>query len=199
MTTMTGPPRPEPSLRETLSTADEIELQLTEHWQEYSAFQTRLDELRSAQEALRRMAGSVNAATEAGQGISATLASLIGHGRTPDAWGAEMLALASEAVGEILLNTAVHSGATSTQAGLKRHAGWLLISLADNGSGGATFTPDGELSRLRERIREAGGMISIDSEPRSGTETSSSANSGTGTSVTVALPLAAPGPGGVPA
>lgn len=197
MTTMTGPPRPEPSLRETLSTADEIELQLTEHWQEYSEFQTRLDELRSAQEALRRMAGSVNAATEAGQGIPATLASLIGHGQAPDAWGAEMLALASDAVGEILLNTAMHSGATSTQAGMKRHAGWLLISLADNGVGGAAFTPDGELSRLRDRIRAAGGMISIDSEPDS--DASSDPGSGTGTSVTVALPLAVPGPDGVPA
>lgn len=187
MTTATGPSRPERTLQETLSTADEIEQHLTEHWQEYSAFQARLDELRSSREALRKMADSVNAATEAGRGITATLALLIGQGREPDPWGASILELASEAVGEVLLNTAMHSKATSTQAGLKRHAGWLLISLSDNGSGGATFTPDGELSRLRDRIRAAGGMLSIDSEPGSGT--------GTGTTVTFALPLEPPGRG----
>lgn len=185
MTAATGPSRPEPTLQETLSTADEIEHHLTEHWQEYSAFQARLDELRSSREALRKMADSVNAATEAGQGISATLALLVGQGHEPDPWGASILALASEAVGEVLLNTALHSKATSTQAGLKRHAGWLLISLSDNGIGGAAFTPDGELSRLRDRIRDSGGMMSLDSEPSSGT--------GTGTTVTIALPLEAPG------
>lgn len=178
MTTMTGPSRPQPTLQETLSTADEIEQHLGEHWQEYSTFRTRLEELRSAQEALRKMAGSVNAATEASHGIVATLALLIEQGEEPDPWRARMLALASDTVGEILLNTATHSNATSTQAGMKRHDGWLLISLADNGEGGATFTPDGELSRLRARIRDAGGMLSLDSEP------------GTGTTITVALPLA---------
>lgn len=187
MTTATGSPRPEPTLHETLHTADKIEQQLSEHWQEYSAFQTRLDELRSAQESLRRMADSVNAAKAASQGIDATLASLIGAGREPDAWGAKMLALASEAVREILINTAMHSGATSTQVGMKRHSDWLLISLADNGVGGARFTPDGELSRLRSRVRDAGGMISLDSEPGSG--------AGTGTTVTIALPLSQPSRG----
>lgn len=177
MTTATGSARPEPTFHETLRTADEIEQRLTEHWQEYSAFQTRLDELRSAQWSLRRTADSVNAAKGASHGIAATVASLIGAGHEPVGWGARMLALASETVSEILINTAMHTKATSIQAGMKRHAGWLLISLADNGTGGATFTPDGELSRLRTRIREAGGMISIDSEP------------GTGMTVTVALPL----------
>lgn len=185
MTTMTGPSRPRPTLQETLTTADEIEQHLGEHWQEYATFKNRLDELRSSQEALRKMAGSVNAATDASRGIAATLARLIENGEDPTPWGARMLALASETVGEVLLNTAVHSSATSIQAGMKRHAGWLLISLADNGKGGASFSPDGELSRLRTRIRDAGGMLSLDSEPSSDT--------GTGTTVTVALPLTPPG------
>lgn len=188
MTTATEPSRPEPTIQETLSTADEIEQHLAEHWQEYSAFQTRLHALRTSREELRKMADSVNAATKAGQGITATLALLVGQNRQdrePDPWEASILALASEAVGEVLLNTAIHSKATSTQAGMKRHAGWLLISLADNGVGGATFTPDGELSRLRGRIRAAGGMLSIDSELSSDT--------GTGTTVTLALPLMRPG------
>lgn len=181
--TASGSPRPEPTLDETLRTGDQIENQLSEHWQEYAAFQARLDELRSAQESLRRMASSVSAATEASRGITATLTMLITQGQEPDAWGASILALASEAVGEVLINTGMHSNATSTQAGMKRHAGWLLISLSDNGCGGATFTPDGGLARLRNRIRRLGGMISIDSEP------------GTGTTVTVALPLSPPSRG----
>jgi len=182
-TTVTGSPRPEPTLDETLRTGDQIESQLSEHWQEYSAFQARLNELRSAQESLRKMANSVSAATEASRGITATLAMLITQGREPDAREAAMLALASEAVGEVLINTAMHSYATSTQAGMKRHAGWLLVSLSDNGVGGAKFRPNGELSRLRSRIRDAGGMISLDSEP------------GTGTTVTIALPLSQPSRG----
>lgn len=182
-TTASGSSRPGPTLYETLRTGDQIESQLSEHWQEYSAFQARLDELRSAQESLRRMAGSVSAATEASQGITATLAMLISQGQEPEAWEAAMLALASEAVGEVLINTAMHSNATSTQAGMKRHAGWLLVSLSDNGRGGAAFTPDGGLARIRDRIRDSGGMISIDSEP------------GTGTTVTVALPLSQPSRG----
>jgi len=182
-TTVTGSPRPEPTLDETLRTGDQIESQLSEHWQEYSAFQARLNELRSAQESLRKMANSVSAATEASRGITATLAMLITQGREPDAREAAMLALASEAVGEVLINTAMHSYATSTQAGMKRHSAWLLISLSDNGVGGAKFGPNGELSRLRSRIRDAGGMISLDSEP------------GTGTTVTIALPLSQPSRG----
>lgn len=183
MTTATGPTRPEPDLYDRLRTADEVEHQLSEHWQLYAAVQDQLDDLRSTRDSLRRLASGVNAVTGASTGIVATLASLIetgGAAEAEDDWGSRMLTLASDAVGEILLNTAMHSQATSTTAGLKRHAGWLLVSLSDNGVGGASFTPDGELSRVRTRIREAGGMISLDSDP------------GTGTTVTFALPLVPP-------
>ncbi len=122
MTTTSGSPRPEPTLQDRLTTADTLEQQLGEHWQEYAAFQSRLDDLRSAQESLRWMVDSVNAAKSASHGIEATLASLVGRDRQADAWSARLLALASEAVAEVLINTAMHSQATSTQAGLKRQA-----------------------------------------------------------------------------
>ena len=172
------------SLIEQLNNADVVEKQLLEHWEEYAVFQEKLTELRSSQDSLRGILQSVKAARTTGQGLDATLALLISgtsdHESGGDAWRDRIWTLACDAIGEVLVNTALHSRATSTNAGLKRHADWLLISVADNGRGGASVTTGGGLHLIQERVRQVGGLFSLDSIP------------GTGTTVTIALPLVEP-------
>lgn len=171
------------SLVEQLTNADAVEKQLHEHWEEYAVLREKLTELRSSQDSLRDILEGVKAARSTGQGLDATLALLInGHdGPTDDdPWRDQIWTLAREAVAEVLINTALHSGATSTNAGLKRHADWLLISVADNGRGGAAVVPGGGLHLIQERVRLAGGLFSLDSQ------------AGIGTTVTIALPLVEP-------
>lgn len=169
------------SLVEQLNNADVVEKQLLEHWDEYAVFQEKLTELRSSQDSLRSILRSVKAARTTSQGLDATLALLVAgeSEREPgtDSWRDRIWTLACDAVAEVLINTALHSGATSSNAGLKRHSDWLLISVADNGRGGATIASGGGLHRIQERVRTAGGLFSLDSPE------------GTGTTVTIALPL----------
>lgn len=172
------------SLVDQLKSADAVEQQLLEHWGEYAVFQEKLTELRSSQDTLRGILRGVKAAKSTSQGLDATLALLIA-GQTAlepgkDSWRDRIWALACEAIGEVLLNTALHSRASSTNAGLKRHSDWLLISVADNGRGGASITPGGALHLIQERVRNIGGLFSLDS------------TEGTGTTVTIALPLVEP-------
>ncbi len=171
------------SLVEQLTNAEAVEKQLLEHWEEYAVLRDKLAELRASQDSLRFILEGVKSARSTGQGLDATLALLInGHAgiREDDAWRERVWTLAREAVAEVLINTALHSGATSTNAGLKRHADWLLISVADNGRGGAAIAPGGGLHLIQERVRLGGGLFSLDSQ------------AGTGTTVTIALPLVEP-------
>lgn len=172
------------SLVEQLNNADVVEKQLLEHWDEYVVFQEKLTELRSSQDSLRSILRSVKAARTTSQGLDATLALLVSgeSEREPgtDSWRDRIWTLACDAVAEVLINTALHSGATSTNAGLKRHSDWLLISVADDGRGGASISTGGGLHLIQERVRTAGGLFSLDSPE------------GTGTTVTIALPLVEP-------
>ncbi len=182
--TMDAAPAPgTASLVEQLTNAEAVEKELQEHWEEYAVLRDKLTELLASQDSLRFMVEGVKAARSTGQGLDATLALLINADdgtNDDDVWRERMWTLAREAVAEVLINTAIHSGATSTNAGLKRHADWLLISIADNGRGGAAITPGGGLRLIQERVRLASGLFSIDSLE------------GTGTTVTIALPLVEP-------
>jgi len=172
------------SLVDQLNNADVVEKELLEHWDEYAVFQEKLTELRSSQDSLRGILRGVKAARSTRHGLDTTLALLVaGESRlepAKDSWRDRIWTLAGDAIGEVLLNTALHGKATSTNAGLKRHSDWLLISVADNGRGGATIAPGGGLHLIQERIRNIGGLFSLDSAE------------GTGTTVTIALPLVEP-------
>ncbi len=171
------------SLVEQLTNAEVVEKQLLEHWEEYAVLRDKLTDLRASQDSLRFILEGVKAARSTGQGLDATLALLVnGHAgeAETDVWRERVWTMAREAVAEVLINTALHSGATSLNAGLKRHGDWLLISVADNGRGGAAIPPGGGLHLIQERVRLAGGLFSLDSPE------------GTGTTVTIALPLVEP-------
>lgn len=165
---------------EQLRAAEDIERRLEEHWREYEAFDDRLRELKLAQNDLRGMAEGVRTARQTSHGLDAVIDSIVevDPGLPADvvAWRERMALLARDAMGEIMINVARHSQATSANASVKRASEWLLMVVSDNGKGGASIGGGG-LGSLDDRIRAVGGVFSIES-PDNG-----------GTSVTVCLPL----------
>ena len=64
---------------------------------------------------------------------------------------------------EALANAAKHSGATEVVVSLSASDSWLVVSVTDNGAGGAVVTPDHGLAGLEERLRGLGGTIELSS------------------------------------
>jgi len=73
-------------------------------------------------------------------------------------------------VAESLANVLKHAGATRARVSLRRQAGRLSVSVADNGNG---FEPEGRrgsgLAGLEDRISALGGVMQISSRPDTGT------------------------------
>jgi len=73
------------------------------------------------------------------------------------------------AASEALANAAKHSGATQIEVSLtlrrdlERNGTWLVVSVIDNGTGGAIPTAGHGLAGLDERLRGLGGILEIDS------------------------------------
>jgi signal transduction histidine kinase len=80
-------------------------------------------------------------------------------------------------VAEALTNVAKHSHALEVQVSVHRVETGLLITVADNGVGGASLAKGHGLSGLADRVEAAGGVLNLASPE------------GAGTVVTVALPL----------
>jgi signal transduction histidine kinase len=80
-------------------------------------------------------------------------------------------------VAEALTNVAKHSNATEAQVSVQRLATGLLVSVADDGVGGASLAKGHGLAGLDDRVRAAGGVLAVESP------------AGGGTRLTAALPL----------
>jgi signal transduction histidine kinase len=80
-------------------------------------------------------------------------------------------------VAESLTNIAKHSRATEVHVSVQRLATGLLVSVDDDGIGGASLAKGHGLAGLDDRVRAAGGVLSLDSPE------------GEGTRITAALPL----------
>lgn len=80
-------------------------------------------------------------------------------------------------VAESLTNVAKHSQATEAQVSVRLSESGLMVTVADDGVGGASPAKGHGLSGLSDRVRAAGGVLAIDSSP------------GTGTTLRAALPL----------
>jgi signal transduction histidine kinase len=80
-------------------------------------------------------------------------------------------------VAEALTNVAKHSHAGEVQVSLRRAPTGLLITVADDGVGGASLAKGHGLAGLSDRVEAAGGVLSLTSP------------AGGGTTLTVALPL----------
>jgi signal transduction histidine kinase len=74
-------------------------------------------------------------------------------------------AIAYFCVAELLANVAKHSGASSAAITITGRAGALLMTVTDDGAGGARSAPGGGLAGLQERVQTVDGHLAIDSPP----------------------------------
>ena len=80
-------------------------------------------------------------------------------------------------VAEALTNVAKHSHASEVQVSVQRIATGLLVTVADDGVGGASLAKGHGLAGLDDRVRAAGGVLAVESPE------------GEGTRLTAALPI----------
>jgi signal transduction histidine kinase len=80
-------------------------------------------------------------------------------------------------VAEALTNVAKHSHATEVQVSLRRYESSLMVTVADDGVGGASLAKGHGLAGLSDRVQAAGGILTVDSPE------------GVGTTLTAALPV----------
>jgi signal transduction histidine kinase len=73
-------------------------------------------------------------------------------------------------VAEALTNIAKHSHANECRIHLHRHQGSLFITVADDGVGGASLAKGHGLAGLDDRVRAAGGILTVESYEGAGTK-----------------------------
>jgi signal transduction histidine kinase len=66
---------------------------------------------------------------------------------------------------ELLANVAKHSGASRAMVSAAAQDGRIVMTVTDDGSGGATPAPGGGLAGLLERVQTVDGRLGIDSPP----------------------------------
>jgi signal transduction histidine kinase len=119
------------------------------------------------------------------RGLQAALTALAGRSTIPVDLDAPPIARLEPAVettayfvvAEALTNVAKHSHAGEVQVSVRRAPTGLLITVADDGVGGASLAKGHGLAGLSDRVEAAGGVMSLASP------------AGGGTTLTVALPL----------
>jgi signal transduction histidine kinase len=119
------------------------------------------------------------------RGLQAALTALAGRSTIPVDLDAPAIARLDPAlettayfvVAEALTNVAKHSFAGEVQVSVRRAPTGLLITVADDGVGGASLAKGHGLAGLSDRVEAAGGVMSLTSP------------AGGGTTLTVALPL----------
>ena len=132
-------------------------------------------EVAVAIEELRELAhGLQPALLEAGLGPAlrdlASRASVpVGVAATGDRYSPDIEATAYFVACEGLTNAVKHSRAQRIQLRVARHATTLVVSVADDGVGGATVDRGSGLIGLSDRVAARGGSLSVDSVPGRGT------------------------------
>jgi signal transduction histidine kinase len=119
------------------------------------------------------------------RGLQAALTALAGRSLVPvdlDAPPMNRLDPAIEStayfvVAEALTNVAKHSKANEVQVSLRRYEGSLMVTVADDGVGGASLAKGHGLAGLSDRVQAAGGVLTVESPD------------GAGTTLTAALPV----------
>jgi signal transduction histidine kinase len=96
--------------------------------------------------------------------------------RTAERPSAAIEAMAYFCAAELLANMTKHSGASRVAISVRDDAGRMMMTVTDNGGGGAWLAPAGGLAGLCERVQTVDGHLGIDSPP------------GGPTSITIELP-----------
>ncbi|PRY29586.1 signal transduction histidine kinase [Pseudosporangium ferrugineum] len=144
-----------------------------------------LTQTRETLDELRALSRGIAPPILVDRGLQAALTALAGRSTVPvdlDAPPLERLDAAVETtayfvVAESLTNVAKHSHAAEVQVGVRRAPTGLLITIADDGVGGASLAKGHGLAGLADRVEAAGGVMDLASP------------AGGGTTVTVVLPL----------
>jgi signal transduction histidine kinase len=72
-------------------------------------------------------------------------------------------AMAYFCAAELLANVTKHSGASRVTIGVRERGSGLLMSVIDDGDGGARLVPGGGLAGLQERVQTVDGQLEVDS------------------------------------
>ncbi|MBG0565148.1 sensor histidine kinase [Actinoplanes aureus] len=144
-----------------------------------------LSQTRETLDELRALSRGIAPPILVDRGLQAALTALAGRCTVPvdlDAPPIERLDPAVEStayfvVAEALTNVAKHSHATEVQVTVQRIATGLLVTVADDGVGGASLAKGHGLAGLDDRVRAAGGVLAVESAE------------GEGTRLTAALPI----------
>ena len=107
------------------------------------------------------------------RGLEAALSALAQASTIPARLNVSMRARPSPAIetiayfcaAELLANAAKHSAASRATISVSDQDGGLLMTVADDGTGGACLSPGGGLAGLLERVQTVDGRLAADSPP----------------------------------
>jgi signal transduction histidine kinase len=144
-----------------------------------------LTQTRETLDELRALSRGIAPPILVDRGLQAALTALAGRSLVPvdlDAPAMSRLDPAVEStayfvVAEALTNVAKHSKANEVQVSLQRYDNSLMVTVADDGIGGASLAKGHGLAGLSDRVQAAGGVLTVESPD------------GAGTRLTAALPV----------
>jgi signal transduction histidine kinase len=107
------------------------------------------------------------------RGLGAALSTLAGASPVPvevrvgiaERPSAAIETIAYFCAAELLANVAKHSGASQAAIGLSDQDGRIMMTVTDNGGGGARLVPGGGLDGLLQRVQTVDGRLDADSPP----------------------------------
>jgi signal transduction histidine kinase len=134
-------------------------------------------DVQAAVDELRELARGIHPAVLTTGGLGPALQSLADRSPVPvvtrlDVDGAAPATVAATAyfvTAEALANAARHAHASQVELSGAVHGGWLVVSIRDDGQGGATSVPGGGLQGLADRVAAVGGTLAVDSPVGAGT------------------------------
>jgi PAS domain S-box-containing protein len=133
-------------------------------------------ELAQALEELRELARGIHPAVLTDRGLRAALETLVARAPFPveleapqERLSADVEAAAYYVIAESLTNVAKYAKATSAQVAARRENGKLVVTVSDDGVGGADAGRGSGLRGLADRVAVLDGTLAVDSPQRGGT------------------------------
>jgi PAS domain S-box-containing protein len=140
------------------------------------ALDAAAEETRRAVRDLRDLAAGIHPAVLTDHGLAAALEDLTADTALPvdldvaeERHPADVEAAAYFVVSEALTNVAKHAGASAVSVAAERENGRLIVTVADDGRGGADPLGGSGLHGLADRVGALGGSLTVDSPPGGGT------------------------------